>query len=81
MQKMMLAVAMGQERPEVTAKFISYMNEQRGCKLLQDYFKNFEEVRFMACHESKAYSFDPEARAFCVYGKAVSLLKRRGKES
>lgn len=81
MQRMLLAHALKEEKAEVTSKFVGYMNEHRNCKLLQDYFKNFEEVRFMACHESKAYNFDPEFRAFCVYGKTVSLLKRKTKES
>jgi hypothetical protein len=78
---MLLASAQKEEKLEVTSKFVAYMNEHRNCKLLQDYFKNFEEVRFMACHESKVYNFDPECRAFCVYGKTVSLLKRKTKES
>lgn len=74
---MLLAHATKEEKGEVTSKFLGYMNEYRNCKLMQESFKNMEEIRFMACHEAKTYNFDPECRAYCVYGKAVSVLKRK----
>jgi hypothetical protein len=77
---MLVAHALKEDKSEIITKFIGYMNEHRNCKLLQDYFKNFDEVRFMACHEGKVYNFDPEYRAFCVYGKAVSVLRRKYKD-
>jgi hypothetical protein len=55
------------------------MNEQRSCKLLSEYLKNLQEIRFMACHERKVYSFDPEQKAYCIYGRAVSAIRRKGK--
>ena len=47
---MMLAQMVGEEKSEITAKFMGYMSEHRGVKLTAEYFRNWEEVRFMACH-------------------------------
>lgn len=77
MQRMLLAHAAREEKAEATSKFLGYMSEHRNCKLMQEIFKNMEEIRFMACNEVKTYNFDPECRAYCVYGKAASVLKRK----
>lgn len=47
---MLLAHVVGEEKSEVVSKFVGYMSEQRGVKLMAEYFRNWEEVRFMACH-------------------------------
>ena len=36
-------------------------------------------IKMMACAENKVYTFDPESRAYCIYGKAVSVMKRKTK--
>lgn len=58
------------------------MADQRYCKLSPEYFQRRQDIHLLACSENKIYTFDSaEHRAYCIYGKAVSLLRRKGKDN
>jgi len=58
------------------------MTDHRFCKLSPEYFNHRQNIQLLACSENKIYTFDSaEHRAYCIYGKAVSLLRRKGKDT
>lgn len=57
------------------------MVEHRFCKLPADCFSSVEEVQVMACSGQKVCQFDPARRAYCLYGRAVSGIKKKLKEA
>ena len=79
-----MAIALGEgsrEQPEPYAKIISYMLEHKFCKIPVDYFQSVEGVQVMSCAAQKVYQFDPNYRAYCLFGRAVSGIKKKIKET
>ena len=56
------------------------MSEQKHCKLYPELFQDLEGAKIISCPECKPYFYESESRAYCLYGRAVSALRRKNKE-
>jgi len=55
------------------------MSEQKHCKLSPEFFSDLSNIKVLVYSGDKSYTFDPDYRAYCLYGRAVSALKRKTK--